>query len=267
METFADYILEEKNLDAKMEIAYYLAKKKGVFFAKSVILKTELTRLFLNYAKLGFDDNLVLTASLLCNCKKVNNAQNIEKIHSYAKEGADYLRSLGFSNKFCKICEEVNRYSNSNPREKESDVLELVDQFGGMLLDRPERSGFDPSEALVVLEHRNLKDEFNRYLYLFNDFIKFMQKIVINKIGMENAIEHLVKLYNESNGILSYIRKVCYEFEPEADKIIAKQLENIKKIMFEQEKKNRSLFTQETTQRAMEHYLKSNKEIDAIKTN
>ena len=60
MESFADYILEEKNLDSKMEIAYYLAKKKGIFFSKSVILKTELARLFLNYAKLGFDDNFVL---------------------------------------------------------------------------------------------------------------------------------------------------------------------------------------------------------------
>ncbi len=265
METFAEYILEEKNLDAKMEIAYYLAKKKGIFFAKSVILKTELARLFLNYAKLGFDNNLVLTASLLCNCKKVNNAQNIEKIHSYAKEGADYLKGLGFNDRFCKICEEVNRYSNSNPREKESDVLELVDQFGGMLLDRPERSGFDPAEALVVLEHRNLKDEFNRYLYLFDDFIGFMQKIVINKIGAENAIEHLVKLYNETNGILSYIRKVCYEFEPEVDKIINKQLENITKIMFEQQKRNRSLFTEETTKRAMEHLLNNNENVKTVK--
>ena len=37
-------------------------------------------------------------------------------------------------------------------------LLELVDQFGGMLLDRPERIGFQPDEALVLLEHRNLKE-------------------------------------------------------------------------------------------------------------
>ena len=65
---------------------------------------------------------------------------------------------------FCKICEEQNRYSGSEPREKESDILELVDQFGGMLLDRPERIGFKPDEALVLLEHRNLKDEYNRLI-------------------------------------------------------------------------------------------------------
>lgn len=31
METFADYILNEKNPGSKMEITYYLAKKKTYF--------------------------------------------------------------------------------------------------------------------------------------------------------------------------------------------------------------------------------------------
>ena len=51
MDTFADYILEEKNLSAKMEIAYYLSKKENIFFDKTVIFKTELARLFLKYNK------------------------------------------------------------------------------------------------------------------------------------------------------------------------------------------------------------------------
>ena len=38
IETFADYILNEKNSGSKMEIAYYLSKRKG-FFDKSVILR------------------------------------------------------------------------------------------------------------------------------------------------------------------------------------------------------------------------------------
>ena len=111
METFADYILEEKDLASKMEIVYYLAKKTRIFFDKSVIFKTELTRMFLNYSKIEVDKNLVLTASLLCNIKKVDNAQDIESIHTYAKKGAEYLATIGFSKRFCKICEEVNRYS------------------------------------------------------------------------------------------------------------------------------------------------------------
>ena len=34
METFADYILSEEDLAAKMEIVYYLAKKRKIFFDK-----------------------------------------------------------------------------------------------------------------------------------------------------------------------------------------------------------------------------------------
>ena len=125
MESFAEYILSEKDLISKMEITYYLAKKRKIFFDKSVIFKTEIARMFLNYAKLDVDKNMLLTACLLCNCKKIDNAQNIESIHSFAKNGAEYLQLLGFNKKFCKICEEINRYSKSSPREKESDVLEL----------------------------------------------------------------------------------------------------------------------------------------------
>ena len=158
METFADYILSEENLYQKMEIVRHLAQRKSnetgkseIFFDKSVILKTEIAKMFLDYTDIcqkdNIDKNLVLTACLLCNCKKVDNAQNLEKLHAYAREGAQYLLNLGFDQRFCKICEEVNRYSDSKPREKESDILELVDQFGGMLLDRPERIGFKPDEA------------------------------------------------------------------------------------------------------------------------
>ena len=130
METFADYILSEKDWIKKMEIMHYLQKKTGIFFDKSVIFKTFLAKLFLNATDLKLDQNLILTACLLCNCKKSNDPQDLNRIKSYAKEGAEYLGELGFSERFCKICEEVNRYSGSSPREPESDILELVDQFG-----------------------------------------------------------------------------------------------------------------------------------------
>ena len=189
MDTFADYILGEQDLASKMEILYYLTKKNRIFFDKSVVFKTEIARMFLNYSKIEVDKNLVLTATLLCNVKKIDNAQDIESVHTYAKKGAEYLQKMGFSKRFCKICEEVNRYSNSNPRERESDILELVDQFGGMLLDRPERIGFKPDEALVLLEHRNLKDEYNRYLETFMDFVKFMEDINVSELVNMTALE------------------------------------------------------------------------------
>ena len=201
MDSFADYILNEEELSSKMEIVYYLSKKRRIFFNKSVVLKTEITRMFLNYSKIDVDKNLVLTATLLCNCKKIDNAQDLQKIHTYAKEGAEYLRELGFNKRFAKICEEVNRYSNSNPRERESDILELVDQFGGMLLDRPERIGFKPDEALVLLEHRNLKDEYNRYLNTFIEFVNFMEKIEMEDVVNMSALRRLVKIHNETDDV------------------------------------------------------------------
>lgn len=176
--TFAEYILKEDWV-RKMEIMYYLEKKAHVFFDKSVVLKTELTKLFIETMKIEVDSNLVITACLLCNCKKPANFSDLEQVHTYAKQGAEYLSELGFSKRFCKICEEVNRYSESFPREKESDILELVDQFGGMLLDRPERIGFKPDEALVLLEYRNLKGKYNRYLEQFKEFISKMQEVYI----------------------------------------------------------------------------------------
>ena len=82
MDTFAEYILGEEDLASKMEIIYYLSKKNKIFFDKSVVFKTEIARMFLNYANIEVDKNLVLTATLLCNVKKVDNAQDLESIHT-----------------------------------------------------------------------------------------------------------------------------------------------------------------------------------------
>lgn len=267
METFADYILEEEKLDAKMEITYYLAKKSKVFFDKSVVFKTEIARLFLNYAKIEVDPNFLLTACLLCNCKKVDNPQDIDKIHNYAKEGANYLSKLGFSKRFCKVCEEINRYSDSNPREKESDILELVDQFGGMLLDRPERIGFKPDEALVLLEHRNLKEEYNRYLHTFIDFVNFLETVQISDRVNMTALKRLVKIYKETGELTKFIKKVVYQFEPRIDELIAeKNKELVKEILDKVEGANRPLFSEETTRKIMAH-IKETSEIEADNEN
>ena len=177
METFADYILNEKNFDKKLAIMYFLEKKANIYFTKSVIMKTVLAKLFIELEHIDVDENFVLTACLLCACKKSDSPQNFDKVKSYAKESAEYLSTLGFSERFCKVCEEQNRYSGSEKREKESDILELVDQFGGMVLDRPERKGFQVDEALVLLEYRNLRGKDNRYLKQFINFIQRLEEI------------------------------------------------------------------------------------------
>ena len=179
VENFAEYILSEEDWIKKMEIVYYLQKRTGIFYDNSVIFKTLLTKLFIDRVELGVDKNIVITASLLWSCKKNLLPQDLSKIKSYAKEGAEFLAKLGFDEKFCRICEGVNRYSGIEPREKESDILELTEQFGGMLLDRPERIAFKPDEALVLLEFRNLKDKDNRYLEEFKEFVKYMEEVQI----------------------------------------------------------------------------------------
>ena len=181
-ESFADYILGEKDWGKKLEIMYYLKRKTGIHYDNGVIFKTLITKMFLDYLKsnnpeIEVDENIVITARLLCDCLKTANSTNLEEIKSYASRGAEYLSSLGFDEKFCRICEGVNRYTITEKRPIESDILEVSDQFGGMLLDRPERVGFAPDEALVLLQYRNLKGKNNKVLPQFIDFVNFLQKV------------------------------------------------------------------------------------------
>lgn len=181
-ETFADYILAEKDWGKKLEIMYYLKKRTNIFYDNTVIFKTLITRMFLDYLKANepevkVDDNVVITARLLCDCCKVENSTDLEEIRNYAKRGAEYLSKLGFDDNFCRICEGVNRYTIKENRPIESDILELSDQFGGMVLDRPERIGFKADEALVLLQYRNLKDKKNQLVDQFVNFINTLQKI------------------------------------------------------------------------------------------
>ena len=99
MEDFATYILNENDVIQKMVITYYLSKKTGIFFDKSIALKTEIAKLFIEFMKINVDVNVVTTAMLLCNCKKVENAQKRGKLETYAMEGAEYLSTIGFTNK------------------------------------------------------------------------------------------------------------------------------------------------------------------------
>lgn len=255
MQTFAEYILSEKNLGSKMEIVYYLAKKEKIFFDKSVIFKTEILRMFLNNVDTELDLNIILTANLLASCKKIGVSTNPEKIKSFSKEGAEYLYDIGFDKRFCKICEGINRYSQQENREKESDILELVDQFGGMILDRPERIGMKPDEALVLLEYRNLKDKYNKYLHSFIDFIKKLEEIKIKEDKDRTPLEILIQLYKESTDEKHFITAVIYEYEAKVDEALCKsqcgEFFDIRKNTKELEKgnPNRPLFSEETTKK------------------
>lgn len=176
-ESVADYILSEKDFNNKVEIMDYIREKTGIYFDNTIIFKALIVKLFIEVMEIDVDENMLVTAMMLCQCKKIDNAQDIKRIETYAKESAEYLENLGFDKNFCIICEQHNRYSKNYPRKKESDILEIADQFGGMLLDRPERTAFAIEEALILLESRNLKGCNNVYLEDFKKFINIAKEI------------------------------------------------------------------------------------------
>ena len=250
MEEFAKYILNEDDLVSKIEIIYFLAPKLGINFDKSIVFKTEIARMFLKYTKIEVDTNLVLTANLLCNCKKVDDAQKIGRLKTYAKEGAEHLAKLGFDERFCKICEGVNRYTAVKPREPESDIIELIDGFGGMLIDRPERIAFNPDEAMVLLEHRNLKNEYNRYLETFRDFVEAMEKVEIHGAVKTTAFARLQKLMRECRTITDFSKRIILEYSPEVDE----QIEALEGIERQPRKENsRALFSAESKEKILKN--------------
>lgn len=279
MEDFANYILDEENLDQKMLIAYYLSKKTGIFFDKSIVLKTEIAKIFIEYMNLDIDENLVLTAMLLCNCKKVDDAQKIGKLETFALEGAEYLSTLGFNKRFCKICEEVNRYSGSEPREKESDLLEVVDQFTGLILNRVEREAFTTEEALIILRERNLKFVDNCYLELFENFINEMEKITIKEVIDVPIIKKLVNLHNREANVKSFIIAISNSYSEKINSAIAESkkqtledtntikekqyydnkeedIEKVLKNISDKRNTSKSLFTADTINKVLNHSSK-----------
>lgn len=282
MEDFATYILDEEDLSQKMLITYYLSKKTGIFFDKSVVLKAEIAKIFMEYMKINVDENLVLTAMLLCNCKKIENAQKIGKLETFAEEGAEYLATLGFNKRFCKMCKEVNRYSGSTPREKESDILEVVDQFTGLILNRVERDAFTTEEALVVLQERNLKYTDNKYIELFIEFIKELEDITIKETIDVPIIKKLIHLHNKEANVKTFIAILANRYSEKIDEAISKNIkkkakevlskaseqetdvktdiEKMKELAAESKKASRSLFSDDTAKKVLNH--KSNYKVE-----
>ena len=277
MDDFATYILEERSLSQKMLITYYLSKRTGIFFDKSIVLKTEIAKIFIEYMKINVDENVVLTAMLLCNCKKIENAQKIGKLETFAKEGAEYLSTLGFSKRFCKMCEEVNRYSGSTPREKESDILEVVDQFTGLILNRVERDAFSTEEALVVLKERNLKYTDNRYMELFIEFIKELEHITIRETIDVPIIKKLVHLHNKEANVKTLIATLSNQYAEKINEALNKNekskakemldqvepktaektdMEKMKELAAATKKTSRALFSDDTAKKVLNHKSK-----------
>ena len=228
--SFANYILSEKRLSEKIRIICYFKRKHDCFFDNTVIFKTEICRMFLEYAKLNLDTNLILTACLLYACKKTVLAYNLNKVRTYAEEGAKYLSTLGFDDRFCRICLGVNRYKHQEKREKESDILELIDNFG-MLLDRDDRRAFTPEEALFILENENLLDKENQYLQIFKEFVVMAENSEMLSIDTTKIITKWQKKINvlpKYDYIHGMIAQIEYRTEARRIYIESKKIEKDK---------------------------------------
>ena len=264
MEDFASYILDEKNEVQKMVITYYLSKKTGIFFDKSIVLKTEIMKLFIDYMKIDVDKNEVITAMLLCNCKKIDNVQQRGRLETYAKEGAEYLQTLGFNKRFCKICEEVNRFNDHEIREKEGDLLEVVDQFTGLILRRVERDAFSPLEAIMILKERNLRNVKNIYLDTFTKFVQKLENIYIKEVIDVPVLKKLVSIHNREANVKTFIASLGNKYIPMIEKTLMiipekqkKQHMNIEqkelKKSVQVKEKGKALFSEEVAKRIMNH--------------
>ena len=137
-----------------------------------------------------------------------------------------------------------------------------------MLLDRPERIGFQPDEALVLLEHRNLKDEYNRYLGTFIEFVNYLEQIRISETVNMTALRRLVKIYNETEELTKFIQKIVYEYEPKIDELMQEENNELVNEMFEKHhvENNIPLFSEETTKKILSHMNDKTSPVQNINT-
>ena len=119
-----------------------------------------------------------------------------------------------------------------------------------MLLDRPERIGFNPDEALVLLEHRNLKTEYNRFLEVFRDFVNAMEKIEIHGSVNTTVFARLQKLIRESKTITEFAKKIALDYIPNVDEKI-NEIQGAKSEL--KKDTSRALFTAESEEKILKH--------------
>ena len=106
----------------------------------------------------------------------------------------------------------------------------------------------------MLLEYRNLKDYYNQYLEEFKSFVNFMEEINVSELVNMTALKRLVKIYNETEDVVKFMKEVGYTYQPKLDKLMEKHMAEVTKEMFKKvDDPNRPLFSQETTRKIMNH--------------
>lgn len=181
----AKTLLDEKELLKKVDIVRkYQQTTIKVFFDTTSILKAELARLFIEQMNIdSVHTNKIITACLVYAFKRTNSPMEKERIKHEKEEDKKFLQTLGFDEYFCKICGEYNRYNEQADyeREKEGDILELMDKFVGLIMHREDRLAFPVDEALDVLNSKLLDGIDNHYKNKFTKFIEKLEQIEVSR--------------------------------------------------------------------------------------
>ena len=171
-------MFEEKELIKKVEvICRYQKSTIDVNFDTIAVLKAEIARLLIERMNIEtVDKDKVITACLVYAFKRTNSPMEIERIKREKEEDKKFLSSLGFDEKFCKICGEYNRYNQPEnyERENEGDILELIDKFVGLIMHREDRLAFHVEDALDILNNKILDKIDNKYKNKFTQFVNEM---------------------------------------------------------------------------------------------
>ena len=196
MKQMNSYFLNEKDFTKKIEKVFYFAKNQRLFFDKSTVMKTELTRMFVDMMNLDVDENEIITASLIYSLKRLNGPIEIQRMQEEILKDREFIKQLGFSERFSKYATQYSRIIEDETREKEGDILELIEQFGGMVLHRENRLAYSVEEALDLLKNKNLLGKENAFL---EDFLFFAD--ILENIKLSGGIGVLSKLRKEMNKI------------------------------------------------------------------
>ena len=101
-----------------------------------------------------------------------------------------------------------------------------------------------------MLEHRNIKSEYNKYLEIFRGFVEAMEKIEIQGAVNTRVFARLQKLIRESKTIPEFVKKIATDYTLNVDPKIEELLgmESISKNI-----DNRAMFSSDTEEKILNH--------------
>lgn len=213
----ADALLEEKDLIRKFEIMFYFQKKESIFFNTTSMIKAELMRMFLEDQKIkDVDISEMLTLALVYTVKRIDSPQEIQRMVGNKEENMKYIQSLGFSKDFA---ENATYYKEGDVPDKERTVqeklLDIFDQFAGLISHREERIAYKIPQALDVLEKTNLSSSSNEYLSLFIEFIKEKDKSVGAQIGVISDLQKGINVLAKDD--ITNATRIIYDAREKAE--------------------------------------------------